>query len=249
MTWNTQTHAKVPVVRRALVDKVAVFPCAFFGRTSVLANHSSWISDRWSVMFMSNRDWLYFRCNERNRVLLKKTLHHSNGNTWQKQWHLDNYIMLYIHAAVNIQGMTYPLCRSRLQSLCIYRWLCPYQLLFHNYTPKSSDWLTFLSCSNRCAVHCSVTNKESKSFPPTQQGDFQPHVALKSDSKHKTQRLGKDKGFPLFFQSSFPLCERVQVHCLCGQHKFTFHHKATPAYLTRYTKVWIFTSGIVCVLI
>lgn len=43
-------------------------------------------------------------------------------------------------------------------------------------------------------MYCSVLNKESKSLPPTQQGDFQPHIALKSDSKRKTQRLGKDKG-------------------------------------------------------
>lgn len=77
---------------------------------------------------------------------------------------------------------------------------------------------------------CSVTDKESKSFPPTQQGDFHPLVALKSDSKHKPQRLGKDKGviFPYFFPlPSFIFLERVQVHCLCGQPKFTFHHKAS----------------------
>lgn len=81
---------------------------------------------------------------------------------------------------------------------------------------------------------CSVTDKESKSFPPTQQGDFHPLVALKSDSKHKPQRLGKDKGviFPYFFPlPSFIFLERVQVHCLCGQPKFTFHHKASLASL------------------
>lgn len=81
---------------------------------------------------------------------------------------------------------------------------------------------------------CSVTDKESKSFPPTQQGDFHPLVALKSDSKHKPQRLGKDKGviFPYFFSlPSFIFLERVQVHCLCGQPKFTFHHKASLASL------------------
>lgn len=81
---------------------------------------------------------------------------------------------------------------------------------------------------------CSVTDKESKSFPPTQQGDFHPLVALKSDSKHKPQRLGKDKGviFPYFFPlPSFLFLERVQVHCLCGQPKFTFHHKASLASL------------------
>lgn len=79
---------------------------------------------------------------------------------------------------------------------------------------------------------CSVTDKESKSFPPTQQGDFHPLVALKSDSKHKPQRLGKDKGviFPYFFPLPSFL-ERVQVHCLCGQPKFTFHHKASLASL------------------
>lgn len=81
---------------------------------------------------------------------------------------------------------------------------------------------------------CSVTDKESKSFPPTQQGDFHPLVALKSDSKHKPQRLGKDKGviFPYFFPlPSFIFLERVQLHCLCGQPKFTFHHKASLASL------------------
>lgn len=81
---------------------------------------------------------------------------------------------------------------------------------------------------------CSVTDKESKSFPPTQQGDFHPLVALKSDSKHKPQRLGKDKGviFPYFFPiPSFIFLERVQVHSLCGQPKFTFHHKASLASL------------------
>lgn len=81
---------------------------------------------------------------------------------------------------------------------------------------------------------CSVTDKESKSFPPTQHGDFHPLVALKSDSKHKPQRLGKDKGviFPYFFPlPSFIFLERVQVHCLCGQPKFTFHHKASLASL------------------
>lgn len=81
---------------------------------------------------------------------------------------------------------------------------------------------------------CSVTDKESKSFPPTQQGDFHPLVALKSDSKHKPQRLGKDKGviFPYFFPlPSFIFLERLQVHCLCGQPKFTFHHKASLASL------------------
>lgn len=81
---------------------------------------------------------------------------------------------------------------------------------------------------------CSVTDKESKSFPPTQQGDFHPLVALKSDSKHKPQRLGKDQGviFPYFFSlPSFIFLERVQVHCLCGQPKFTFHHKASLASL------------------
>lgn len=79
-----------------------------------------------------------------------------------------------------------------------------------------------------------VTDKESKSFPPTQQGDFHPLIALKSDSKHKPQRLGKDKGVisPIFFPlPSFIFVEQVQVHSLCGQPKFTFHHKASLASL------------------
>lgn len=54
--------------------------------------------------------------------------------------------------------------------------------------------ISFLSSS---VPSCSVTvlpTKKSKSLPPTQQGDFQHHGALKSDSKRETRRLGKDKG-------------------------------------------------------
>lgn len=57
-----------------------------------------------------------------------------------------------------------------------------------------------------------LPTKKVKSFPPTQQGDFQNRVALKSDSKHKTQRLGKDKGVIspfFFFLTILSLCERV----------------------------------------
>lgn len=47
------------------------------------------------------------------------------------------------------------------------------------------------------------TNKV-KASPPTQQGDFQHHIALKSVSKPNIQRSGKDKGeISLIFQPSF----------------------------------------------
>lgn len=83
----------------------------------------------------------------------------------------------------------------------------------------------------RSGVQRSVTHKESKSFPPTQHGDFQPRAALKSDSKRERQRLGKDKGecvceCVLFVQPFF-FCVRVKFHSLCGQREFTFHHGKT----------------------
>lgn len=98
----------------------------------------------------------------------------------------------------------------------------------------------FIFCCS--GVQRSVANKESKSFPPTQQGDFQPHATLKSESKRKRQRLGKDKGVrvcvclgsfcsAILFLCVCCLC--VRSHFLCGQCEFTFHHKkkTTPAFL------------------
>lgn len=56
-----------------------------------------------------------------------------------------------------------------------------------------SIFLLFCSVVQR-SITVSPTKKVKAAHPHTQQGDFQPHGALKSDSKHKTQRLGKDKG-------------------------------------------------------
>lgn len=114
--------------------------------------------------------------------------------------------------------MSYHPYRSLL--LCLYVFTGIRSLLVSVIThreSKCSVWLAFQSCWNRCAVFCSVTNKESKSFPPTQQGDFQPHVSLKSDSKRR--EVGKRWG------SDFPFFSTILSHS--GQRKFTFHHKAT----------------------
>lgn len=73
----------------------------------------------------------------------------------------------------------------------------------------------FIFCCS--GVQRSVANKESKSFPPTQQGDFQPHATLKSESKRKRQRLGKDKGVRVcvfgFFLFGYPFFVCVLFVC------------------------------------
>lgn len=84
-------------------------------------------------------------------------------------------------------------------------------------------------------VQRSVTHKESKSFPPTQHGGFQPRAALKSDSKRERQRLGKDKGerervcVCVLYVQPFFFCVRVKFLSLCGQRQFTFHHGKAPS--------------------
>lgn len=101
-----------------------------------------------------------------------------------------------------------------------------------------SIFLLFCSVVQR-SITVSPTKKVKAAHPHTQQGDFQPHGALKSDSKHKTQRLGKDKGvISSILSTTFSLT-------VYGQRKFMFHHKNTLASLIcQCKKVWIFTSSI-----
>lgn len=110
----------------------------------------------------------------------------------------------------------------------------------------------FIFCCS--GVQRSVANKESKSFPPTQHGDFQPHATLKSDSKRERQRLGKDKGVCVFVREvSFPLWS-ARVH-------LSSQKRNTPAFLIclkntdppllkqqqkKPRKGWIFTYGRMC---
>lgn len=76
------------------------------------------------------------------------------------------------------------------------------------YTSDSRD---YHFCLVLAGAHCTAEfpNKESESLLPTQQGDFQPYTSLKSDSKHKTQRLGRDKGV---ISSAFYF---LTIHYLC----------------------------------
>lgn len=107
----------------------------------------------------------------------------------------------------------------------------------------------FIFCCS--GVQRSVANKESKSFPPTQHGDFQHHATLKSDSKRERQRLGKDKGVCVFVCGvSFSLWS-ARVH-------LSSQKRNTPAFLIclkntnhpsppkKTRKGWIFTYGRMC---
>lgn len=107
------------------------------------------------------------------------------------------------------------------------------------HTLKWSDWLAF--CRVLTGVQCSAVLPTKKEKLPTHTtGWLSPHIALKSDSKHKTQRLEKRQGsdFPYFFNHLFSLWS-VQGH-FSSQSHFC---------LSQCKTIWICTNGMVLVLI
>lgn len=91
----------------------------------------------------------------------------------------------------------------------------------------------FIFC--RSGVLRSVTNKESKSFQPTQHSDFHPLVALKLDSKRGRQRLGKDKGESVCVLFVHPSCV-----CVC---EILFVVSASSPFITHKKALLFFSSA------
>lgn len=128
---NSCAFIIVPVVRIVLC--VNFF---FFCFLACFANHGNCISHKSAVMFMSGRDWLYFRCNTfyslKNMSRLRGECMTKTLTVWQLHY------ALHSHGAVTTRGMSYHSC---LHCLSIFTDVCtPASLL--NYTPATRTlWL------------------------------------------------------------------------------------------------------------
>lgn len=197
---NSCTSVNVPVVRRALVDKVADFICSLEERA---------LSGDWS-QGLDQSHIINDVCIKEGLIICQI---HCLKNTTTPQgrcmtsWLLLCNVKLHTHAAVNIQGMSSHPYRSCTQCLVVFTgFLAPVTKVAKLHTRTTMFSLISIFCLVLWrAVCCSFASKESKSFQPTQQGDFQPHIALKSNSKHKTQRLVENKGViqPFFLSHPF----------------------------------------------
>lgn len=170
----------MPVVSRALADKVGFICLLFFWRTSLI----------WQVTVagsVTDHQWLcqirIDYISEEIQNLTATTMHDKNDDSLTITL-CFTFMLLSTSEARHIIHTIYA-CN-------LYRCLCPCQFVcFYNFTRRTKTLISIflLFCS---VVQCSITvlpTKKVKASHPLNRVTFQPHGALKSDSKHETHFL------------------------------------------------------------